>query len=653
MAIQSLHTLALILAGALDWAAYSPLDVPLEIEARQSSKGQTARVYAARGEYEGFRLEVRAGKKPINGLSLAAESPGKDLPPPYLLRLLPVTGPDIHTTCLDALQPIEPVNLAPGEAANYWIEFAIPTSAKPGVRNLSLTLTADEERGTDVPVRLEIFDFELPEKPSLPSIFYLDRAPLKLPGNDLAAWKPIYDVLGAFRIGLSIWDGTGLSLKAPDTLRDHLTVAANAGVGLLDLAGGNGNGWRGIPLPPPGQSIDPLNLEINRISMTGPLSTATLTAAFDYFGERDDWPAALAQLRRAPAGGRLLRVGVAPLHPDFEPALDAWAIPFRACGPFLVQRLRGGAGLAGPPGMPPGRHSASSLGESTNGTPYASRAADAADGSPYTAWWPVPPRNASEDLWWQADFDAPQFIDELTLYWLPGHAAKAVDLETSRDGRTFAKANVDWEHKAAGSPIDLPRVTGKCRFPSDNLAIRIVTTVSSGDPVPALAEVTLASHPQEASEVLNRPFAPWLALELDSFPATVPGRHLVEPRIIAWACWFGGLDGVVGASLNNWPAEIASRDLPRDAGDFLFYPSGTGILPSMRAIRLRDGLEDYEYLKRLADAQRDGRKLPQGTADLLQPLPLPPTPSDEELTTWARHILETRLRLGRALEELR
>lgn len=124
--------------------------------------------------------------------------------------------------------------------------------------------------------------------------------------------------------------------------------------------------------------------------------------------------------------------------------------------------------------------------------------------------------------------------------------------------------------------------------------------------------------------------------------------------MIGWACWFGGLDGVLGASLNAWPKGIESRDLPRDSGDFLFYRADDGgLLPSMRLERLRDGFEDFEYLRLLGDARREGRKLPADSDDLLLPPPLTPTPSADDLATWAKHILETRLRMGRALDAAR
>lgn len=647
---------AVLLAGALDWAAYSPLDVPLEIEARQGQEA-VARVYAARGEYEGFRLSVSAGKKGASGVVVEADVPGKDLPAPVIFRLFPVTGAGITGECLDALLPAAPVDLAPGGTAHYWVRYAVPQGAKPGVRQSELHLAAAGERAVKVPVRVEIFDVELPAKAALPSVFYLDRRAIGVPGDDLAGWQAVYAGLAGYRLGLSIWDGASMPLKSQATLlAEHLAAAAEATAApVLDLAGGNGAGWRGFSPPEPGQTLDPLVIELHQLATRPALAPVGLVAAFDYFGEREAWAQGIAQLSRLPAGGRIERVGVAPLHPAFEKALDGWALPFRACSPAILQRLRGGGGLSGPRGLPGARFTASSLDMNPLGTPYTTRAEDAADGSPFTAWWPVPPKNAEDALWWQADFDEPVLLDEIELQWVPGHAAKRVSLLTSKDGAHFAPAHVDWSERAPATPFDAPATLGKLRFPGEEAAFRLVISVSSGDEVPALAELGVAAHPREAEDISARPIAPWLAVELDTFPSTVPGRHAVEPRILPWVCWFGGLDGIVGASLNAWPKGIEGLDLPREGGDFLFYPGASAgrLAPSLRLERLRDGLEDFEYLRLLADARRAGKRLPEGAEELLQPPMLPPNPTADELTAWAKHILETRVRMGRALSGLR
>lgn len=659
--MQPLAIAAILLTGALDWAAYSPLDVPLEIERRETSE-PVARVYAARGEYEGIHLTVTAGRKAAANVLLTAEAPGRDLPAPVVFQMLPISGADIKTECLDALVPAHPLALVPGATAHYWIRYAIPTGAKPGVRQTELRLSADGERALKIPVRLEIFELELPERPSLPSVFFLNRTALRgafsLTEPALDAWKPHYLALGGYRLGFSLWDGSGLTRGDDATaLREHLGFAADAlGPAALDLAGGNGAGWRGAAKPGAGQSLDPLNLMLNGIANTPALAGTPLTAAFDYFPPRANWLQPIEVMQRLATGSRLLRVAAAPLHPAFQPLLDAWAIPFRACNPALITRLRSGDGIAGPRAFPEARFSASASDVNDSNVPYDSEPVDAADGSLFTAWLPGKTGPKDNAPWWQADFEAPTHLEEITLAWLTGHETQQVELWTTLDGKNYARANVKWERRPAPTPLDLPATQGTLRFPGKVLGIRLLLHRSEGEPQPALAEVRLAGEPFEAADLAEHSIKPWLALEFDSFPTTMPGRPIAEPRVIGWACWFGGLEGLLGLSLNNWPGPLLQRatdapiDLPSNSGDFLFYPVDGQLVPSMRAERLRDGLEDYEYLRLLSQARERGDKLPQGADELLQPLRLPAEPTPEELSAWATHILETRVKIGRALE---
>lgn len=649
----------IVVASALDWAVYSPLDVPLDIEGRD--KESVARIYAARGEYEGLHLAVSGRRNGVSALQIEAEAPGKDIPPPMVYQLLPVTGAEITGECLDVLAPAGPLQLAPGETAHFWVRYAIPTGAKAGVRKSQIRLSANDERTIEVPLRLEIFDFDLPERPSLPNVFYLDRVAarrvFKLKDPALAPWRPLYEAMGGYRLGFSLWDGTGLGAGQETTdLQQHLAFAAeNLGVAALDLAGGNGAGWKSIPTPGAGQSLDPLNLFLNKIAASPGLAGVPLTAAFDSFPSRAAWPGIADQLGRLSNGAQVLRVAAAPLHPDFEAVLDAWALPFRQSNPALLGRLKQGGGLRGALQFPPARFTASGADMNTLGVPYPSAPLDAADGSPYTAWIPARGLSGAEDHFWQADFDAPAPADEVVLTWLNGRSTEAVTLFTSLDGRTYAKAAVQWEHRPAPNALEWPTSRAKLRFPGDIFGVRIVVHVSKDEPLPALAEVALANLPVEAAEVAAHPIKPWLALELDTFPSAYPGRNAVEPRILGWVCWFGGFEGLLGTSLNAWPAGIAPHDagapydLPQDGGDYLYYAIDGTLQPSLRLERLRDGLEDYEYLRLLQDARDHGEKLPAEARELLTPMPLSPTPKPEALADWARHILETRIKIGRAL----
>lgn len=656
----------LALMAGIEWTVHAPLEVPLAIEKRQEKDEATARVYAARGEFEGFRLSLQADKKGAEGVLVLPGEAGRDLPAPTIFRLLPITGAEITGEYLDHLVPATPVDLAPGEVAHYWVRYAVPVGARAGVEQASLRIEANRTRAQQVPVRIEVFDFELPARPSLPNVFYLDRplmrSALGLPDADLAAWSPVYAALGGYRLGFSLWDGTAL-VRGQDTtaLREHLEFAAkHLAPAALDFAGNNGAGWRAAPLPQEGQRLDPLNLLLNGVATAPALAQVPLVASFDQFPERAAWPQRLAALRRLDAGSQLLRVAMAPLHPDFELHLDAWAVPLRAYTPALNAAFRAGAGLRGAVGVPAGRARASSRGELSTGTPYTTDPADAVDGSPFTAWLPTTGGPPGEQAWWQIDFEAPVQAESVVIRWLPGHAVTDVQLHSTLDGTNYATTSVKWEHRPAGNPLELPTSTAQLRFPGALLGLRVLVTVGGGSDatVPGIAELSLPSALEDAADATEHPMKAWLALELDTFPTTYPGRHRAEPRLIGWTCWLGGFEGMLGASLNRWPKGLsepgagsatAPVDLPQDGGDHLFYPGDGTVYPSLRLERLRDGLEDYEYLRLLDEAVQAGRVHEADRAELLQPPVLPRDANPEQLDAWAVFVQEAHVRMGRLL----
>jgi hypothetical protein len=78
----------------------------------------------------------------------------------------------------------------------------------------------------------------------------------------------------------------------------------------------------------------------------------------------------------------------------------------------------------------------------------------------------------------------------------------------------------------------------------------------------------------------------------------------VEQRMLFWAAWALGAEGVhywngyAPGERDPWtqPAD----DTPANGNGVLLYPSPNGPLPSIRLAAVRDGIEDFAYLKRLA-----------------------------------------------------
>jgi len=88
------------------------------------------------------------------------------------------------------------------------------------------------------------------------------------------------------------------------------------------------------------------------------------------------------------------------------------------------------------------------------------------------------------------------------------------------------------------------------------------------------------------------------------------------------------------------------------ARQMLVYPGAAGCTPSARAMRLRDGIEDFEYMKALEDAVLQGRASVEEARRVLPPILFGPQPMPEELTELTRRMMEIRVAVGRALSAL-
>src|SRR5690606_38233689 len=89
----------------------------------------------------------------------------------------------------------------------------------------------------------------------------------------------------------------------------------------------------------------------------------------------------------------------------------------------------------------------------------------------------------------------------------------------------------------------------------------------------------------------------------EGFPSFAPDAIAVEARLFPWVSWAWGVRGMADAPLSAWPAQLTLPDAERievfnwpGAAPPLLYPAATGWQPSLRLERLRDGIEDYEYL---------------------------------------------------------
>jgi len=196
-------TAALVLA--LFFPAAAPMTVwvvgPLERVHPKDAPGTLteANIKAARNEDEAFQVIVRAGEGGLKGvtaevsdlqgegrllskkhvalfrehyLELKRPSPkSKEGPGIYPDALIPFPEPGAKAPAKPPRFSAAPFAVAPGSNQPLWVEVHVPKDAAPGDYKGSLTIRAEGEKPVEVPLTLTVWDFALPEVPTLRTNF--------------------------------------------------------------------------------------------------------------------------------------------------------------------------------------------------------------------------------------------------------------------------------------------------------------------------------------------------------------------------------------------------------------------------------------------------------------------------------------------------
>ena len=145
---------------------------------------------SAKNEYESFQVILKPHKE-IRNLSISmgnlkSES-GLLLPKPeitirkevYVHVIRPTDNYAQTGWYPDALPELkEPANLEAGKNHPFWITIKIPATAKAGTYSGALQLTADSW-SRDIPVSLRVWNFALPDKPSIRSSFGINPGTIR------------------------------------------------------------------------------------------------------------------------------------------------------------------------------------------------------------------------------------------------------------------------------------------------------------------------------------------------------------------------------------------------------------------------------------------------------------------------------------------
>ncbi len=677
IAVTTLFAAAGLLNVTHVWVE-SPLTPVFPGSERPGGRGeQEIRLYMARGERASFQIAVRSTRQTVEDIEVKAEPLAEGIGAPDVYRVGYVEMPNAsprrpgawegETLWPDPLLPYEPFDAPPQETQALWVTYHVGGDAAPGVYRGEVELIPAQGRKHTIDVTIEVFAFDLPEVAALETLFRLDRRALAdaygWNDNQLDTWKPVYDALAPYRLSYTLWDTDLVALQSegsPDSsvLREHLAyVAEDANMRTLDL----GHSLTGIGLfPPPGDSprADPIRPYFRELgdwlSEEGLLVQALVqpmpAAARQY------WNAALrANFRVDVADSRIRRLWHGPFHPFMERHTDIWAVPLRQYDRAAHQRLRQGVSLALPPA-----HAAHNVEASSSGGQdligYETTPGDGYDGSLHTYWIPDPQHAAREGAMFEIHFEDPVRTEAFRVDWLPEHEGTGIEVRTSFDSRTFNRAAVEWEHHPALTPFDESWSEG--RFDMEKTFVAIRFTFPRAASAVGIAGVTFGEQGNAGEQDAIGRKEVWLAHDPGRFPDFQPDAAY-EARLFPWVCWGHNASGLLGSSLTSWPrawaAEVEEPPMewsaPAQPGRFLFYPGPDGLMPSIRAELLRDGIADYAYLAALHELV-DGEIAESGAEDALRRRLYRADMAPGNAREWALEIPRRKVELGRAITRL-
>lgn len=157
-----------------------------------------ARIELARNEYEGFQIVVAGVHRGVKGLKVTPSdlaSPNGVLaakhvtvnPVGYVNTIAPSYNPQWVGQWPDPLLNVERVDVPAGKNQPLWVTVYAPAGTPAGTYSGTLTITADGTAPRKVALRVRVFDFDLPVRPTLrtfalgniagPKFYGLERGP--------------------------------------------------------------------------------------------------------------------------------------------------------------------------------------------------------------------------------------------------------------------------------------------------------------------------------------------------------------------------------------------------------------------------------------------------------------------------------------------
>jgi hypothetical protein len=172
-----------------------------------------------------------------------------------------------------------------------------------------------------------------------------------------------------------------------------------------------------------------------------------------------------------------------------------------------------------------------------------------------------------------------------------------------------------------------------------------------------ITEILCGGIPEDSVLSTIEPVEPWLVTLTGDFPSLAADAHRVDARMLPWVAFGHGFTGLLHRGLTTWPEDWCriQRTAPQvwegsgQSETFLFYPGRRAPTPSIRAERLRDGMEDYEYLVMLEQAIRSGETVDSDLERLGRRKMYGYDPSQETRDVYASMIQEGHIAMGHFL----
>lgn len=603
-----------LVLGAVVWPESSLRNVYPETPPRAADSVQ---IHAARGEWESIQLCIRSDAESSVDARIEASGLGETVPAPTIYVLDYVTIPPAPSHPFgpvrvpDLLVPGTALELPPDTTRAFWLTYRVPLDAEPGEYEGEILVRVGEESFT-MPVRCDVYGFSLPEISSLRSFIPLNRGRIGnqfgIVGDALANWTPIYDALTGYRLAFSVWDNPDrvprLDEGSVDTplVQSHLQYAAQQWTASAIDVGFGMHGLEPVRPAESGRFIPPADVYLYDMGhwLRGLDWMSRAVVMVPPPESRAQWQAARQRsFEIFTAEPDIARILAAPLHPFFERYLDIWPLPLDRTNPYAIARLRDGRSLhvSRPAGVPV--LTASGSGASLADESYDTHPADAFDGSFFSHWVSAP--GAGKHPWLEIELDRQVATNEIRIGWVPGYESTDIRLRTSFDGRTFSTADVGWEYVPPANAYEPSWSVGDFSAEKRFVSMRLEFRDLPDDAPVAIADILLTPAIEEEPAPIER-VQPWLAAHTGDFPFLgLPGNP-AEPRLLPWVCWSHRLLGFVHPGVANWPpswgpSEAFPADWPVES--VLMYPVAGILAPSVRLMRLRDGMEDYEYFRNL------------------------------------------------------